>query len=109
MARRKLRLRVDPIRCTAFGFCAEFLPEAFALDDWGYAWLHRHELSPEFEEHAREVVRLCPTGAISLDVIEEPDVPQPTAVRREPIRLEPARANRQRSDVPPLDRSRRDA
>jgi ferredoxin len=109
MPRRKLRLKVDPIRCTAFGFCAEFLPEAFALDDWGYAWLQRDELTPEFEAHAREVVRLCPTGAISLEVFEEETPPAATGVRRDSIRLMPTRSPVQRPQPTPLDRSRRDA
>ena len=29
-------LRLDPIRCDAYGMCAELLPELIALDDWGY-------------------------------------------------------------------------
>jgi ferredoxin len=29
-------LRVDPIACRAHGLCAEELPEAITLDEWGY-------------------------------------------------------------------------
>ena len=73
MTRRKVRVRVDPTRCTAFGFCAEFYPEAFALDDWGYAWLQARELSEDQLEIAKETARLCPAGAIVVDVVEEPE------------------------------------
>ena len=30
------RLVVDPVRCTAARLCAELLPEAVSLDEWGY-------------------------------------------------------------------------
>ena len=75
----KVRLRVDPTRCTAFGFCAEFFPEAFALDDWGYAWLQARELPPEQLALARETARLCPTGAITVEIVEQPE---PEPIRR---------------------------
>ena len=29
-------LDVDPLLCDAYGYCAELLPEAIALDEWGY-------------------------------------------------------------------------
>ena len=37
-ARRRigLRLRVDPVACDAYGYCAELLPERVTLDEWGY-------------------------------------------------------------------------
>ena len=33
---KESRLRVDPILCDAFGYCAELIPEVVSLDDWGY-------------------------------------------------------------------------
>ena len=33
---RDPRLRVDPVACDAFGYCAELLPERVTLDEWGY-------------------------------------------------------------------------
>ena len=30
------QVRVNPIRCDAYGMCAELLPERITLDDWGY-------------------------------------------------------------------------
>jgi len=69
--RRIVRVRVNPIRCTAFGFCAEFAPELFALDDWGYAWLRDPKATGELADVAREAARLCPTDAIILEEVEE--------------------------------------
>jgi ferredoxin len=30
------RLRVNPILCNGFGYCAEIVPELISLDDWGF-------------------------------------------------------------------------
>lgn len=79
---KRLRVRVDPIRCTAFGFCAEFCPELFDLDEWGYAWLKEHDVDGSAEQVIRETARLCPRNAISVEVIErtrEPEPPSPLA------------------------------
>ena len=45
-----LRITVDPVACEAYGYCAELVPEAIVLDEWGYPmvdgrpchlqWLH---------------------------------------------------------------------
>ncbi len=64
----RLRVRVDPIRCTAFGFCAEFCPEMFDLDEWGYAWL-RDGATVTDAELIRETARLCPRRAILVEEI----------------------------------------
>jgi len=77
------RLRSNPIRCEAFGFCAEYAPELFALDEWGYAWPHGREVPAALEELAREAARLCPTRAILVESLRPaPDV-QRTAKRSE--------------------------
>ena len=31
-----LRILIDPVACDAYGYCAELLPEAISLDEWGY-------------------------------------------------------------------------
>ncbi len=72
--RQYLRVRVNPIKCTAFGFCGEFLPEVFHLDDWGYAWLQRPDVPMSLAGAAYETAKLCPTGAISVEVVEEADL-----------------------------------
>lgn len=60
------RLRVDPIACTGHGLCAEHLPEAIALDDWGYPILTEATVSDELLAHARRAAAACPTLALML-------------------------------------------
>jgi ferredoxin len=62
-----MRLRVNAITCVAHGLCAELLPEAIQLDEWGYPILHEPEVSPELVDHARRAARQCPTLALLLD------------------------------------------
>lgn len=62
-----LRLRVDPIVCTAHGLCAELLPERVRLDDWGYPILDGRPLPPELVGHARRAAAACPTLALLLE------------------------------------------
>jgi ferredoxin len=59
-------LRVDPIKCTGHGICAELLPELIWLDDWGYPVIEDRPLTAELEPLARRAVAACPTVALSL-------------------------------------------
>lgn len=59
-------LRVDPIRCTGHGLCAELLPELIWLDDWGYPVIRDQPLTAELEPLARRAVSACPTAALAL-------------------------------------------
>ena len=76
--RSRLRLRVNPIRCAAFGFCGEYAPELFGLDDWGYAWLQSREVPVDLESLAREAAALCPTQAIVVEAVASPVAPAAT-------------------------------
>ncbi len=60
------RLRVNPIACEAHGMCAELLPEAIALDEWGYPILDDRPLPPALLDHARRAAQACPTFALLL-------------------------------------------
>ena len=60
------RLRVNPIRCTAHGMCAELLPERITLDEWGYPLIDDQPLSLDLLEHARRAAEACPTFALLL-------------------------------------------
>lgn len=62
----RLPLRVNPIKCAAFGFCAEYAPELFELDEWGYAWLHTPDVPEDLARLAEEAAALCPVRAIYL-------------------------------------------
>jgi len=77
------RLRVNPIRCTAFGFCAEYAPELFALDEWGYAWPHGREVIADLEALAREAAALCPTRAILVESLRATASPPPAPTKKE--------------------------
>ena len=62
-----LRLLVDWTRCDAHGLCAEVVPEAVQLDDWGYPILVAGGVvADELREHARHAVRVCPQLALLL-------------------------------------------
>jgi ferredoxin len=60
------RLHVDPIACTGHGLCAEHLPEAITLDDWGYPILTQPEIHADALAHARRAAAACPTLALML-------------------------------------------
>ncbi len=70
-AGQRVRVRINPIRCTAFGFCSEFCPEIFALDEWGYVWLREREAPAEMLALLRRTAALCPTEAILIEVVDE--------------------------------------
>jgi ferredoxin len=61
-----LRLVLDPIACDAHGLCAELLPEAITLDDWGYPVIAAGELPDALERLARKAADACPTLALRL-------------------------------------------
>ena len=70
--RKRLRIRVDPIRCAAFGFCAELSPDLFTLDEWGYAWpkVPSTDVNVSAERLVRDTARRCPRKAIAVDEVD---------------------------------------
>ncbi len=65
------RLRVNPTRCVAHGLCAEILPEAVRLDEWGYPIVDGDPVPESLIRHARRAADACPTLALLLET--EPD------------------------------------
>ena len=59
------RLRINPIECTGHALCAELLPEAITLDEWGYPILA--PVPDELLPLARRAVADCPTLALTLE------------------------------------------
>lgn len=59
------RLRVDPTMCTGHALCAELLPEAVTLDEWGYPILGL--VPDELLPLARRAVADCPTLALKIE------------------------------------------
>ena len=73
MRRNPLRLRIDPVACDGFGYCAELLPERIALDEWGVPIVERGALPGALVAAARRCVTSCPRNAISLEAVgDEP-------------------------------------
>ncbi len=67
-----VRLRIDPIACDAFGYCAELAPELITLDEWGYPLVEGHPVPIELVEAARVAVRSCPRKAIQFVHVQPP-------------------------------------
>ena len=43
-----IRILIDPVACDAYGYCAELLPEAITLDEWGYPMVDGTPLPPSW-------------------------------------------------------------
>lgn len=67
-----LRIVIDPVACDAYGYCAELLPEAITLDEWGYPVVDATPLPAELVAAAKRAVRDCPRRAVMLQRREEP-------------------------------------
>ena len=75
-------LKVNPIRCTAHGMCAEILPERVTLDDWGYPIIDARPIPAELEALARRAVDACPVLALRLERERERERGRAAAGRR---------------------------
>ena len=64
-----LRLRVDPVACDAYGYCAELLPERVTTDEWGYPIVDGTPVEPELVSLARRAAAECPRRAIHLEEV----------------------------------------
>jgi ferredoxin len=62
----RLRITIDPVACDAYGYCAELLPEAITLDEWGYPIIADGPLPGGLVDLAKRAVRDCPKRAITL-------------------------------------------
>ncbi len=63
----RLRLRVDPVACDAYGYCAELLPERITLDEWGYPIVDGTPVDAEMVELATRAAAECPRRAVLLE------------------------------------------
>ena len=61
-----LHISIDPVSCDAYGYCAELLPEALVLDEWGYPIVDGRPLPAELAVVAKRAMRDCPRRAITL-------------------------------------------
>ena len=61
-----LRITIDPVACVAYGYCAELLPEAISLDEWGYPIVDDRPIPAELMALAKRAARDCPKRAVSI-------------------------------------------
>jgi ferredoxin len=61
------RLQLDPIACDGHGLCADLLPEAVDIDEWGFPILRADAvIGPDLLPHARRAISACPTLALRM-------------------------------------------
>jgi ferredoxin len=60
-------LRLDPIACRAHGLCAQELPEAIVLDEWGYPIIPTEPLPPDWVRRAKSAAAACPVLALRVE------------------------------------------
>jgi ferredoxin len=65
--RIRIRVRVDPVACEAFGYCAELLPERVGLDEWGYPVVDGTPVDGALVELASRAAAGCPRRAVHLE------------------------------------------
>jgi ferredoxin len=64
-----LRLRVDPVACDAYGYCAELLPERITVDEWGYPIVDSTPVEPGLVDLAVRAAAECPRRAVHLEEV----------------------------------------
>jgi ferredoxin len=62
-----LRVRVDPVACEAFGYCAELLPERLTLDEWGYPVVDGSPIGADLVDLAHRAAAECPRRALLVE------------------------------------------
>jgi len=62
------QLRVNPILCNGFGYCAEIVPELISLDDWGFPIVSSRPIEDDkLLGLARRAVATCPRLALLIE------------------------------------------
>ena len=61
-----MELRVDPVACDGYGYCAELLPELIGPDEWGFPVIVAGMVPPVLVDMARRAVADCPRRALQL-------------------------------------------
>jgi ferredoxin len=68
----RVKLRVDPVACDAYGYCAELLPERISLDEWGYPVVDGTPVDGDLVALATRAAAECPRRAILLETVITP-------------------------------------
>ncbi len=93
-------LRVDPLLCDAYGYCAELLPEVITLDEWGYPVIDPGALPDAVLADARRAASACPMLALRLEAAAAVTSPARTTPDLADRRIR-TRGTRTRSDPRP--------
>lgn len=65
------RLRVNPVLCNGYGYCAEILPELIGVDDWGFPVVNSIPIPDDrLLQLAKRAVATCPRLALLLEEVE---------------------------------------
>jgi len=62
-----LRVRVNPVACDAYGYCAELLPERVTLDEWGYPVVDGTPVGADLVGMALRAAAECPRRALLVE------------------------------------------
>ena len=72
MSEPRRRLRVNPVLCNGFGYCAEIVPELIGLDDWGFPIVSMQPIDNDKLLHlAERAIATCPRLALLLEEMTE--------------------------------------
>jgi ferredoxin len=63
---RRVRIVLDPERCTGHGRCYTLSPELFDSDDEGHSVVLHEQVPEGLEDSARTAAENCPEDAIQL-------------------------------------------
>jgi ferredoxin len=64
-------IKVNPIACQAYGYCAELLPELVTLDEWGYPVVDGSPVPRHLAELARRAAKDCPRRAFLVEQTDD--------------------------------------
>jgi ferredoxin len=62
-----MNVRIDWTRCEGHGTCVALLPDRIALDEWGFPFIQRSEITPADLKDVRRAVHFCPALALRVD------------------------------------------
>ena len=64
------RLRVNPVACNGYGYCAEIVPEVVSLDDWGFPAVRPGPIDDDkVMRLAERAIATCPRLALLLEEV----------------------------------------
>ncbi len=64
------RVKVNPILCNGYGYCAEIVPELISLDDWGFPVVDSRPIEDDdVLRLARKAVATCPRLALLIEEV----------------------------------------